>query len=40
MDGIGKGLVNYLKLIMIPSQNGGTDIWVTGTVAYSNLYKL
>lgn len=45
VDGIAKGLINGLKLIMIPSQvagimGGGTDVRVTGIVAYSNLCKL
>lgn len=45
MDRIGKCLVNCLNLIMIPSlvagiTDGGTDVWETGAVAYSNLYKL
>lgn len=44
-DGVGKGLKNCLKLIMILSQvpeimDGGTEVWMTGATAYSNLYKL
>lgn len=44
-DGVGKGLKFFLKLIMILSQvpeimDGGTEVWMTGATAYSNLYKL